>query len=129
MDPACDCELCQLAGQCQLLNGSCAPASEDDCRRPSGACEVYGECALGSNLSGPACVPGGDDDCRASELCVKYGACSVIPDFPHQCFVVTDDDCAESAACVDLGCCTMVDGACSRSDGSCPSTCCGDELC
>lgn len=132
MDPACDCRLCQLFGECQPLPGlavKCAPASADDCNRPDGSCATFGACALGSGASGPMCVPGGEDDCRASAECAMQGVCSLIPDFPEQCFVDSDDDCAASLVCRDVGCCVMREGECRREDGSCPSKCCGSELC
>jgi len=129
MDPGCNCDLCQQSGECHLINGKCFPASVDDCRRPNGACENYGECQLGSIDNRPICMPGGDDDCRASELCVIFGACSQLPELPYQCDVRDSHDCAGSAVCKELGCCTAIDSECSRSDGTCPDKCCGDELC
>jgi hypothetical protein len=131
MHPSCDCELCQLAGECQpTADGfGCAPVTAEDCNHPNGACERYGHCVVVEGEFGTMCVPGSEDDCRASTLCREHGACGLIAEVPTQCFVVSDEDCAASVACEDAGCCTLIDADCSKSDGSCSTKCCGDELC
>lgn len=133
MDPSCDCFYCQGFGECQPASDGvgCAPVTVEDCNRPNGSCERYGACALSEpdGSFSPRCIAMGEDDCRASAACREEGVCGFIEEFPGQCFAVSDEDCAASTVCKEVGCCKLIEGSCLRSNGTCPTKCCGDELC
>jgi hypothetical protein len=129
MDPLCDCESCQFDGTCHAFDDfSCEPVSDADCRRPGGACELFGHCQLVMGEFGPRCEPVSDADCSGSMVCTRYGACTYEPAL-GQCVVASSDDCAGSEVCRELTCCEMVDSECVRSTGSCEFECCDGEFC
>jgi hypothetical protein len=133
-DPGCDCAACQAYGACHkapagsLLarSSTCVAQSDDDCRRPNGACEVLGSCHAETQVFG-SCLAVNAADCRSSRLCTELGNCS-FDGYGH-CVTATDADCADSLLCKGFGCCHSLLGWCLGTGDTCVIDCPGASGC
>lgn len=94
---------CSDVGACGLIDGSCYPRSDADCRQAY-RCKAFGACTS----SGGQCKPSNDADCAASSRCASYGNCG----FGAVCHPKTDAHCRQSANCAERGLCALSGKSC-----------------